>query len=386
MQELLEATDAKFEMLQKGDTNFDEFFDGHHSIYYRSSVIYDLPSSPYRALNWLGCFFYFLPNISKRFDAIHIGHKTSANPLQTASPQTTESRLQYFDEYLAKNRICPTDQTLFFAFVKSLLELKTEINPSDPYQYVFNELEKITAIYHKEKDQGNNFIKCIATSKRYEILAPDLMQALFSRTSNENLKITKLLDFAHLYRKIHSEEELNLFLNNIHRLWKRDLFALCIGKKAFDGNNYDWDFTEWNFLLYAEFILKNNRLCIVNLNANRGYQSYYQEGKSNYEVFAKEMEHLAHILSLSFEPNCNFHYELVFDEPSTLKLKNLGLHLTSTFVKNRLDQFTPTNDNKQNEYNLYRLFSLAQNQMNNVLNKIDSDGDEYDLKHSCTMT
>lgn len=193
---------------------------------------------------------------------------------------------------------------------------------------MLNALQYMTEAYNSGRSQSITFLQCVNLKTRCTILFDEYTKKIFDRKINEVQRLNVSLSIAGEFISKNQKTELNFFINCLNYRARKILFEQCLGTKANDTHAYSWLHTEWYFLQYAEFSLKNNRISIINLGKNPGYQRYYAAGKINHHLMRLEMEHLAKILDLEFEPDCNFHSELTFTEVSTMKLQRMGFGIS----------------------------------------------------------
>jgi hypothetical protein len=154
--------------------------------------------------------------------------------------------------------------------------------------------------------------------------------------------------------------EINLFLQRINICQRIKLYSPCLGKLAFDGGLYTWNYTEYEFLQDTAY--KPNEkaeLCIEICPENsKDYNQHYAPGKNNHGFFDRELLAWAPHANLSFSEKTEWHKTIIFSAESSQRLLAMQLHFNVDNIKALLKA--------RNNYGLFQQASRSGNLRNLV--------------------
>lgn len=298
--------------------------------YVKQSITYQLPTDPQAALYWLACFFFYrneiMRNRSYLVDSVHF------NP----ELKEVDSLKAYANWNNQKNNI----QTLV---TEAILAFK---NANDAYYPAITLIEKIYEAY--KQDRANN------------VQLPFVQYVL-----HQDLLATNLKQLAIGLVNTGKENELHIHVQRNNSWIMRKLFAQVIDKRAHDGGEYSWRYTEWDFLENAKFqVLQDGRVTICDLENNAGYTKHYAPQQRNENIFVAEMKFLMNVLGLTFD-QCDPNAGMIFSKTSSEELKKLGFMFADDLIKEAKAEMKVATENHVSP-NFFGFFDASNNIAANV--------------------
>lgn len=328
-QQIIEANQIHAQLPMRSPEDSQEFMGTKlktYSTLQASSTTYTLSRKPAFVMEWLLSLSVYLNK--SIFENIYFQQPVVENFSTVLIPTST------MDDYLKS--ATNWKRSALLKLHEELLQFKD----NSSYKTVMDSLIISYELYKegREKEKPLTFPECFEINQ-CAILYDDLPGLLLQSDVKSSVKLQKL--FKTVRSLIHTDQtkQLNEMLSNINRLAIRNLFEPCIGKPAYDqaAGGYDWSYTEYELLQHAIFCIRPDGLIsISNLMENAGYKKTYAPGKWNHDILKDEMIFLGKVLGLEFEPNCDFHQEMIFTKESSQKLIAQGLHFNITYVKNLL--------------------------------------------------
>lgn len=195
----------------------------------------------------------------------------------------------------------------------------------------------LTKLLNNARTVNKPFVESVDIETRLRLMSDGVIMSLVNPTVDMEEKLRILLEMARDMVKIGQNNQLNYTLRTLNYLARKKLFEPCIDKLADDGGLFNWRYTEWELLRFAEFTFRpDGRLSIKNLQDNPKYKEFYAPGARNHDILEREMRHMGKIIGLEFAEDCNFHGEIIFTEQCTQDLKAKGLHFGEAYVKKLL--------------------------------------------------
>jgi len=221
--------------------------------------------------------------------------------------------------------------------LKTLVERILNVAATMPnYTATFNVVNKVYQ-FHAQTPAAQ-FKECLDVPQRYGILCdipfPTPAQA---NTSNSAAAIERYVQT--IGKKLASEnriQELNHLIDNYQLNLKVALNEPAIGQLADDGGKYNWSYTEWQLLRDAQFTIRPDGKVGIQVANNKGYLEHYAPGCRNHDILEREMRYLGKVIGLEFEPETDFHKEIIFNDVTSQRLIASGIHLNSDCLKNML--------------------------------------------------
>lgn len=281
----------------------------YENPYFTYSLTFQLSTFPQTALNWLGCFSEFLHRNSKNYTEILIH---ADNHVKIIAMDNERHHSMYMAKYVY--------------FLDSILSLRCA-NPlaKDPYLHVFDVLSKIITAYQTEMTKPRYFVNYIEIEKRFKILYSDIFNIFFNKNNKLDVKLNALIEISREFINNNQQAELNFLLQSLNHIVRKQLLM-----------NNKFSEVERDFFQYAECCLDKGKLKIINIESNPGYQRHFSYGKKFYRFYVMRIKEFAKQLGLGFKHHANLRVEIVFDEISTKKLMDMGLHITLPYIKRYL--------------------------------------------------
>lgn len=324
-----------------------------------ASIIYRISNIPHVMINWLAFFsihLNYLLTMDKKNLIQHIqfeDHSPFDNISEVVLPSITHL-------YQGKNYIS-LDNNLVLIMEK-MVNFKLNL---DNYQDALTDLGKVLDAYEKDRN-GNTpkpLLQFLFESTRAELVYSKQVKK-FS-LGNHRDKESRFLSLTLADQTTAKKLECLFMLETINASAKINLLTPCLGRIAHDKGRYKMNYTELELIYFAEFYLfPNGTMGIINLNKNFAYLQYYAVGKPNYNILSPELEHLANILDLQLERNCDYHkdQQILFTPACSIKLANLGLHLNGNYSKELF-----------HVYQTWAFFTRLQLRGDNVFSKLPND-------------
>lgn len=323
---------------------------------HHASITYRISNIPHVMINWLAFFSIYYNQIKDRRLFAHLqfaDHSQFVNLNEAVSIKNL---------YQADN--CLSLDTTVILFMKKMISLKPGLAG---YQDAFNDLEKVCEAYESNRNSKNSkpLLQCLFESTRSELVYGEQVEKFstlkvyqekeshFSSLTLTNEATAKKLECLFMLEAINSSAKINLIMS-------------CLGKIAHDKGKYNISYTELVLMYFAEFhLFPNGTMGIINLDKNFGYLKDYAEGKRNHNILAPELGHLANVLGLELEPDCDYHKDkqILFTPACSLQLANMGLHLNGNYSKELF-----------HVYQIWVFFTKLQlRDDNNVFSKLSND-------------
>lgn len=142
------------------------------------------------------------------------------------------------------------------------------------------------------------------------------------------------------------KQGVDAYINEFEKLsrefWITKVESL-FGIDAADGGKYNVNYTEVALLMEADFKINESGLMYLeyrtsntepkSVSEKTAYEMYYAKGMDNHAILEEELRLACQHMGLYFLPNIDFHKGAIFDQASSIKLFNLGLHYSVDYVK-----------------------------------------------------
>jgi hypothetical protein len=295
------------------------------NAYRLTSVTYELPLEPSLALNIIAVFDNYLTQTKEaRFSKNSIKQNIDEHGnLKTSLMEFFHDSfyIAMWDEEMNVNRLEIRKRKFSdrHKFLKGIMnasnipEIYCPVIDNLKKYYAFCEIEHLTI---SECLNDTKLNKLISTNKNPYLLLTDL---------NSSQQLTIVSEIKRDLLKGNSSIPWKNIINRIFEDKIDNLFRSSIGQETYDGDKYNLNRTEIEFLKHLAncLTLKGNKICISNLNENPAYREYYAFGRKYYDIFEKELRFIGKYVELEFEV-CDFHKEIVLTQKCSDYLKEKG--------------------------------------------------------------
>ncbi len=196
--------------------------------------------------------------------------------------------------------------------------------------------ENLSITYNLYKDIS--FINLQTTHNQDKHLHGGIGKFVLNKDIPQAKRINIFLSYVQLLIQDGQTNGANYIISIVNCMAKRRLFKPCINQVAHDKDKYTFAYIEWDFLREANFnVLEDGRISI-DVTQNEIYLRLYAPGKKHFSIFKDEMLHLAKLLNLEFDIDTDFEKTIIFTRHCSRQLKELGLHLNTSYIKKLLIQ------------------------------------------------
>jgi hypothetical protein len=227
------------------------------------------------------------------------------------------------DSKIIANDCARNDTALTFLAI--LGKIKTLKDLSLDYQPTLMAMDTLIL-----KVMNNEWSFLYAPIERLKIFYPDVL----TNYKRAKCKTNFVLELSKAMTTPHQKEEFYFILNVLNIYTKTTFCKALMGKKAHDGGKYDREYTELNFLRFAEFSIQENGLMCIDLSTNKVYEGHYAPKTRLHAIFYDEMQYLNQYIPWQMQ-NVELHADkvIVFTLETTEKLKEMGMHINANYFK-----------------------------------------------------
>lgn len=291
------------------------------------SLIYELPTDPFKALYMIAVFDNYLIQTAD----CHFTQKFVRNNLDE-SGCLNDYLLNFLDiscyssEFDNEQNFLKQRKNAYDDEHRLLGDLVTRSDIPNTYQLT---LEKIKAFYAFCVFTNLSLANCLNNPRFNELISSNKNPYLLL---DDHLEKSQHLNIVNEIKKDlltrNNLDHWNTIIKDIITAKIYQLYSSCLDQKiAYDKNFYNVRYTEIQFLNHMMVNLKikdGNRLCLSNLNKNPAYLDYYAPGCKNHIIFESELRFLGDYIGLKFEKDCDFHQEIILTSESSTFIEEKG--------------------------------------------------------------
>lgn len=230
-----------------------------------------------------------------------------------------------------------------FALVERWINKIIDLKSAPHYANVITAFKKYKHYYeHVEQDFFKEYKRHSYASSHIKYCEDQAALDDILTLEHNPLDSQKLAKLGEELKKTKTKAQFVQIINDLRLQGLTNFYRVsCIGKKAHDGGNFTEGYTEFSFLKEARFSLVDNLLRIEKISEIPFYQDYYAPDKKFHSLFVDEMQWLAKTAGLNLI-HCD-HSAIAFDEESSQKLMQWGIHADADYVESLLkEQKLPT--------------------------------------------
>lgn len=314
LKEIVYYTDKKDREPSKNAPTSCSMQDSESINYIKSSITYQLPTTPYLALNLLSFLSYF---IHAELDSISCVH------LYCDTHPSTKNLDVTMGEYIEIENIM--DDGVELELLRNIILNVKNLCAStsgNKYRNVFSPLQTILT----RADQQlfpQPLIEILEIEDRCRLLHEYLIKKLFDRKVSSENKLNLLLKIGRDYISKNQPTEFNFLLKSLNYLARKNLFDVYYEKLSDRQKlNHNWDRIKLFVLKTGDFQLEGNKIYFKN--------SFPKKNS------LKSIRKLAKLLKLDLEPYNATDPVITLTVGSTEILKQYNIHLTEHFIKRNM--------------------------------------------------